>query len=377
MYENFYGLAEKPFSLLPDPDFLYLGEQHSMALAMLQYGLMNQAGFTVITGEIGCGKTTLIRQLLNEMDQDTVVGLISNTHRAFGGLLEQILLAFRLEAQGMSKAGHYQRLVTFLVDNYAAGQHTVLIVDESQNLDVETLEELRLLSNVNADKDQILQLILVGQPELWDKLNRPDLVQFAQRISVDYFLEPLSREELTGYIQHRLLVAGGSPDVFSPEAITLIFQATGGVPRLANTLCDTAMVYGYARQSRCIDRALMEEVIRDKSRSGLFRCGIPGPQRGGAAPREAREAPDVGEPSSGPVGQGRRADMSPLSASEPRADSVTRPPQASQREETAPRGSKLRVHAPDGADVNRPQQTDAPPGEGAHGRRFRAGPGKV
>jgi len=362
MYEHFYGLAERPFSLLPDPDFLYLGEQHSMALAMLQYGLMNQAGFTVITGEIGCGKTTLIRQLLNEMGQDTVVGLISNTHRAFGDLLEQILVVFRLEARGKSKAEQYQCLLSFLVDNYAAGRRTVLIVDESQNLDIETLEELRLLSNVNADKDQILQLILVGQPELWDKLNRPDLAQFAQRVGVDYFLQPLSREELTAYIQHRLLVAGGSPELFSAEAVALIFEASGGVPRLVNTLCDTAMVYGYARQSPSIDRALMEKVVRDKSRSGLFRCGVPG-GRDTIRP-EAREAPGTG----GPAGADRSVPGAPV------ADQGPPPPDG--REAGPPGagsgGRRARATASQGG-----QGSDVPTGGGPAGKRLRAGPGRA
>lgn len=270
MYESYYAFSEKPFSLLPDPGFLYLGKKHSMALAMLQYGLESHAGFTVITGDIGCGKTTLIRCLLNEMDRDVTVGLISNTHRSFGELLEQVLLAFRLEYRDKSKAERYQTLVDFLIENYARNRRAVLIVDEAQNLEADTLEELRLLSNVNADKDQVLQLILVGQPKLWEALRRPELEQFAQRISVDYFLEPLDQTETHTYIQHRLSVARGRADLFTPDAIDLIYERTRGIPRLVNTLCDTALVYAYAKRRKRIDEELIAQVINDKARSGPF-----------------------------------------------------------------------------------------------------------
>lgn len=270
MYERFYDLKEKPFSLLPDPEFLYLGDKHSMALAMLQYGLMNQAGFTVITGDIGCGKTTLIRQLLNQMETDVTVGLISNTHRSFGELLEQILLAFRVDFKDKTKAELYQGFVEFLIDNYAKNCRTVLIVDEAQNMEADTLEELRLLSNVNADKCQVLQLILVGQPELWEKLRRPELEQFAQRIGVDYYLEPLDLREVGEYIRHRLSVAGGDPGLFESEAIQIIYEYSQGTPRLINTLCDTALVYGYAKQRQTIGAELMLRVAQDKSRGGIF-----------------------------------------------------------------------------------------------------------
>lgn len=279
MYEAYYGFNEKPFSLLPDPGFLYLGEKHSMALAMLQYGLESQAGFTVITGNIGCGKTTLIRRVLDEIDRDFVVGLISNTHKSFGDLLEQVLSAFRVDCEGGRKAQLYQRFVDFLVENYAKNRRTVLIVDEAQNMETDMLEELRLLSNVNADKDQVIQLILVGQPELWDKLRAPELEQFAQRVSVDYFLEPLSRREGLAYIRHRLRTAGGSPLLFESAAVERILDQSGGVPRLINVLCDTALVYGYAKQIKPITRCIVDQVIEDKTKRGLFtaRAAVPQP----------------------------------------------------------------------------------------------------
>ena len=270
MYETFYNLKEKPFTLLPDPGFLYLSKRHRMALTMLEYGLMNQAGFTVISGDIGAGKTTLIRHLLNNMDCEHTVGLISNTHRSFGELLQWVLLAFNLEHRNMDKVEMYRRFVDFIIDEYAHNRRTVLIIDEAQNMEAETLEELRMLSNINADKDQSLQVILVGQRELRETLRRPDLVQFAQRISVDYHLEPLSEADTAGYIQHRLEVAGGGPDIFTPAACKAIYHFTGGVPRLINLLCDTALVYGYAEQKRRIDARLVADVAREKQQGGIF-----------------------------------------------------------------------------------------------------------
>ena len=270
MYEAFYNLKEKPFTLLPDPGFLYLSNRHRMALTMLEYGLMNQAGFTVISGDIGAGKTTLIRHLLNNMDREHTVGLITNTHRSFGELLQWVLLAFNMEHRDMDKVEMYRRFVDFIIDEYAHNRRTVLIIDEAQNMEAETLEELRMLSNINADKDQALQVILVGQRELRETLRRPDLVQFAQRISVDYHLEPLSENDTAGYIRHRLKVAGGNPDIFTPAACKAIYHFTNGVPRLINLMCDTALVYGYAEQKQRIDARLVADVAREKQQGGIF-----------------------------------------------------------------------------------------------------------
>ena len=270
MYESFYKLKEKPFTLLPDPGFLFLSKKHQMALSLLEYGLNDHAGFTVISGEIGAGKTTLIRHMLNNMEHEYTVGLISNTHRSFGELLQWILLAFNLDHKNMSKVEMYQRFTNFIIDEYAQNRRTVLIVDEAQNMDAETLEELRMLSNINADKDQALQVILVGQRELRETLKRPDLIQFAQRITVDYHLEPLSLEETTGYIRHRMQTAGGDPNTFSPAACAAVHRYSNGVPRLINLLCDTALVYGYAEQSEYISAALVTDVAREKQQGGIF-----------------------------------------------------------------------------------------------------------
>ncbi len=282
MYENYYGFREKPFSLLPDSGFLYLSGKHRMALTLLEYGLMNQAGFTVISGDIGTGKTTLIRQLLNNIDPLLRVGLISNTHQTFGDLMQWIALAFDLPHQGRDKIQLYQEFMDFIIQEYAQGRRTVLIIDEAQNMPAETLEELRMLSNVNADKDQVLQVILVGQRELRQTLQQPALVQFAQRIGVDYHLEPLDEEEASDYIQHRCKVAGGKPDLFSDQARAAVYANTGGVPRLINLLCDTALVYGFAEQRERIDAQLIRDVARDKQKGGLFPKNSPS-----AAPKPA------------------------------------------------------------------------------------------
>ena len=271
MYEAFYQFREKPFSILPDPSFLYLSPKHSMAIALLEYGLMNQAGFNVITGEIGTGKTTLIRYLLSQMDRELTVGLISNTHRSFGELLQWILFAFNLEHRGKQKVEMFQDFLDFLLREYSQNRRTVLIVDEAQNMTPDTLEELRMLSNVNADKDQVLQLVLVGQAELRETLRRPDMQQFAQRIVVDYHLEPLDQQETRAYIRHRIAVAGGhDSQLFDDAACDAVYEHSQGVPRLINLICDTALVYGFGAQQTSIDARIVDEVAHDKQKGGIF-----------------------------------------------------------------------------------------------------------
>lgn len=270
MYETYYGFREKPFSIIPDPDFLYFSPKHRMAFDLLEYGLINQAGFSVITGEIGTGKTTLIRHLLTQLGPDINVGLISNIHQSFGELLQQILFAFNLEYRGKEKVEMFHNFLDFLVRQYAHNKRTVLIVDEAQNLPAETLEELRMLSNVNADKAQLLQVILIGQAGLRDTLRLPNMEQFAQRIAVDYHLAPLDQGETRTYICHRIGIAGGDdPTLFDDAACAAVFQFSGGVPRLINLLCDTALVYGFAEQKRKIDAQLVRDVAADKQQSGI------------------------------------------------------------------------------------------------------------
>jgi general secretion pathway protein A len=269
MYESFYGLTEKPFTLLPDPDYLYLSPKHQRALTLLEYGMMNQAGFSVICGDTGAGKTTLIRRLLAELGDDTTVGLITNTHQSFGDLLNWVLMAFGIESDGKNKSQMHQIFIDFLIDQYANNNHTVLIVDEAQNMNADTLEELRMLSNINADKDQVLQVILAGQPALRDTLRKPELMQFAQRISVDYYLESLSKEETKLYINHRLNVAGAGKQIFTEAACDAIYRYSGGTPRLINLLCDTTLVYGFAEQTKLIDTNLVNDVVREQHSNSI------------------------------------------------------------------------------------------------------------
>jgi len=264
MYESFYGLKEKPFTLLPDPEYLYMSPKHQRALTLLEYGMMNQAGFSVICGDTGAGKTTLIRRLLTELGDETTVGLITNTHKSFGDLLDWVLMAFGLDSEEHSKSKKHQIFVNFLIEQYAQNKRTILIVDEAQNIKADMLEELRMLSNINADKDQVLQVILAGQPALRDTLRKPELMQFAQRIAVDYYLESLCKEETAAYIHHRLKVAGADKQIFTDEACEAIYRYSNGTPRLINLLCDTALVYGFAEQTKTISEKIVNDVVREQ-----------------------------------------------------------------------------------------------------------------
>ncbi len=270
VYESFYGLKEKPFSIQPDPDFLYMGKRHSLAYTMLQYALHSRAGFTVICGEIGCGKTTLIRRLLNEMGSEVAVGLVTNTHPDLADLTEWIMLSFGLPYDNLTAVGRYDAFQRFLVHEYGAGRRVVLIVDEAQNLSAAAMESLRMLSNINADKDQLLQVILVGQPQLRDLLKRPELQQFAQRVAADFFIPPLNSVEVGDYIEHRLKVAGRDRQLFTPLATSKIARAAGGIPRSVNILCDMTLVYGYASEARLIDVHLVNDVLKDRSQYGVL-----------------------------------------------------------------------------------------------------------
>lgn len=270
MYESFYGLKEKPFSIQPDPDFLYMGKRHSLAYTVLQYAVQNRAGFAVICGDIGCGKTTLVRRLLNEVDEQVTVGLVTNTHPDLDDLTEWIMLAFGLPYDGMSSIARYDTFQRFLIEEYRKGHRAVLIIDEAQNLSAPAMESLRMLSNINADKDQLLQMILVGQPQLRDMLLRPELTQFAQRIAADFFIPPLTSVEVDDYIQHRLKVAGRERPLFTPLATAKIARATGGVPRSINILCEMVLVYGFAAGANLIDVQLIDEVLRDRSQYGVL-----------------------------------------------------------------------------------------------------------
>ena len=270
MYEAYYGLSEKPFSILPDPDFLFWSRAHSMAFAMMEYGVMNQAGFTVVTGDVGCGKTTLIRRLLGRIGDSVAVGLVSNTGESSSDLLRWILMSLDQPFDAPTYVSLFKQFQDYLIEEYARDRHVVLIIDEAQNLNTKALEELRMLSNINAEKDQLLQLIIVGQPQLRDLLQAPELRQFAQRVSSDFHLGRLRLSDVTKYIDHRLNVAGAKSVVFSDEACRLIYQASGGVPRVINILCDTALIYGFANEAASIDAEIVKSVIKDKRDYGVL-----------------------------------------------------------------------------------------------------------
>ena len=273
MYEAFYGLREKPFSILPDPDLIYWCQNHRLAFAMLEFGVMNSAGFTVITGEIGCGKTTLVRYLLRKLDHHVTACLISNTPRTQDGLLPWVLMSLNLPFEG-SHPALFKQFQQLLHDQHARGRRTILIVDEAQNLGSEALEELRMLSNVNADKQQFLQIILVGQPQLKELLRAPQLLQFAQRVSSDFHLRPLSVEEVTEYIDFRLKAVGSQKNLFADDACRLIADTSRGVPRTINILCDTALVYGFAAGAEMITAEVVQAVIQNREQFGVLPFGL-------------------------------------------------------------------------------------------------------
>ncbi len=279
MYTEHFGLNHKPFNQVPDPNFLYLSPNHKKALTLLEYGVVSHAGFTVVTGEIGAGKTTLIRALLKKIDDDCVIGLINNTHESFGGLMEWVLDALEIESNASDNAGRYRDYINFVIEQYAEGKRVILIIDEAQNLSVKALEELRLLSNVNIDADIFMQLILTGQPELIDKLNEPELEQFAQRIGVEYHLKSLDYRQTEKYITHRLKTAGASYPIFTHEACAAIFCYSEGVPRRINNLCDFSLVYAFADDVKTIKISTVLSMMKDKKTSRIIKpSGKPNPQ---------------------------------------------------------------------------------------------------
>ncbi len=275
IYTAHFGLAERPFTLLPDPDFLFWSENHTRAYAMLEYGMLTHAPITVITGEIGAGKTTLLRQLLRQLPEDITVGLISNAQGNRGELLHWVLMALGVQtATDASYVQLFGQFQDFLIEEYASGRRTMLIFDEAQNLSMETLEELRMFSNINADKDELIQLVLVGQPELRDLISQPRLVQFAQRVAAEYHLPGMSALAVRDYIYHRLRVAGAAREIFTPAACECVHIASRGVPRLVNQICDYALVYAYTDGQEVIDAGVIEQVVRDRRMHGNLKMVV-------------------------------------------------------------------------------------------------------
>ena len=279
MYERFYDLRERPFALSPDPEYLYPSRVHREALDYLRYGLESHAGFVVITGEIGSGKTTLLQTLLRGLDSQTTVGRIVNTILEPRELLETIMIDFGLDPGGRSKPLLLRDLAQYLVDQRLAGRLVLLVIDEAQNLSLGALEELRMLSNLETEKSKLLQIVLVGQPNLREKLISPELEQLRQRITVSYHLTPLDPEETANYINHRLRRASlGAPLEFPRDATDVIHARSRGIPRIVNVICDAALVFGYAEERRQIDLPLIREVLTELETTGILpRAASPEP----------------------------------------------------------------------------------------------------
>ncbi len=264
LYTEHFGLSERPFTLVPDPGFLFWSKQHRRAFAVLEFGLMSRTPITLITGEVGSGKTTLLQNLLKQMDETVVVGLISNAQGGRGELLHWVLNALGVASVPEDTyVAMFQRLQDFIIGEYAAGRRVALIIDEAQNLSEEGLEELRMLTNINSNKDELLQLILVGQPELRDLVLSPQMRQLAQRVAASFHLGSMDAPTVQAYIAHRLRVAGGSGEEFTPEACGAIFDATGGIPRLVNQLSEFCLLYAWSDDAREITEATVRLVLDD------------------------------------------------------------------------------------------------------------------
>ena len=271
MYERFYRLRERPFALTPDPDYLYPSRVHKEALSYLRYGIESHAGFVVITGAIGSGKTTLLQTMLRGLDGRTTVARVMNTLLDPRELLEAAMIDLGLDPTGKSKPAMLKTFGEFLVNERGGGRLVLLVIDEAQNLTLPALEEIRMLSNLETEKSKLLQIILIGQPDLRDKLDRPELEQLRQRITVSYHLEPLDAEETNHYINHRLARASmGAPLEFPPSVTDRIHDRSGGVPRLINVIADATLVFGYGEERSEIDAPLIEEVIADLDATGVL-----------------------------------------------------------------------------------------------------------
>jgi general secretion pathway protein A len=292
MYESHYGLQEKPFNLTPDPDYLYMSPGHENAYTHLEYAIEESKGFVVVTGEVGSGKTTLINYLLRKIPQTIHVGIINNTFVQPQELLRMICHEFELQYEDSEKTSLLTRFYNYLLEQYSKRERVILIIDEAQNLPEKSLEEIRMLSNLESEKHHLIQMILIGQPQLKDKLQGKRLEQFVQRVTVYCHLDGLEEDQVENYIRHRLKIAGAqNMDLFAPDAIQAIYRHSQGIPRLINTLCDAALVYGYADDVRVIGGDLIEAVAQARSigaagstRESFCEEG----ERGGELPTDSR-----------------------------------------------------------------------------------------
>ena len=265
MYESFYGLKENPFNVTPNPEYIYLGENHREALAQLIYGVKEKKGFVVITGEVGTGKTTLIHCLLNKLDGDshTKTAFLFNPKMTVNDFIQYILNDLGVKIQGKTKGEYLHYLHQYLLSAYYKDEKVILIVDEAQGLKPELLEEIRLLSNLETSRSKLLQIVLLGQPELDKTLSQAGFRQLRQRINLRYHLLPFSVKETKEYVEKRLKVAGARRPLFTEKAIKEIYQKSGGIPRLINILCDNALLNAYALNQRIVDEKCLREVSKD------------------------------------------------------------------------------------------------------------------
>ena len=266
MYNEFYHFKESPFNITADPDFFFSSSRHAEAFAHLIYGIQQRKGILIVTGEIGTGKTMLCRTLLNRLDENTKTALILNPSFSDLQLLQIILKDLGIETKARNKFALIDALNSFLLDQTSQGNNVVLIVDEAQNLKEKQLEQIRLLSNLETEKEKLLQIILVGQPELLDKLKLPSLRQLNQRVTVRFHMLPLDKKEVNDYIHHRIKIAslnGKHKIHFTDKATELIFELSGGTPRMVNILCDRALLAGYVAESQTIDDKIIHQCARE------------------------------------------------------------------------------------------------------------------
>ena len=263
MYLDHFGLSEPPFLLTPDPKFLYLSKAHSRAITFMEYAITNRDGFALITGEIGSGKTTLISKLLKGLDEDTIIARIYHTHVDSIEFLQALLEEFGVKKQENTKVALLNQINHYLIEAYSSNKKIILIIDEAQNLSEKLLEEIRLLTDLETNNEKLMNLILVGQPELKETLSLARLEQLTQRIRFRFHIGPLSEDEMREYIYHRLKIAGAKDDIFTEGSMPVLYKYTGGIPRLLNAICDVALICGYAEGQKTVDERIVNIAVKE------------------------------------------------------------------------------------------------------------------